>query len=519
MIFWGVLIIKLLLAYFFPLTGDESYFLQFGKHPAFYYYDHPPITGWIAYLSQTFLSQPQLFEDIFPLRLITLAYGLQVYLFLKTYSARLAQVFWLSPIHLLLVPYTTDTPLAILSLLGMRYLFAYQRVVTEKQLPPRDHPEKSQPRLSLKAYGSLLGSALFFSFAFLSKFLALSLGLGFVINIFRTFDFRVTRQSLTAFFVFAITSSLFPVIFLIGSFDHCGWPLSFLLFNRTQDAPYGWLGPVCVIVFALIVTFPASCAIFSKSALRESFRRATKEQTFFYSAILFLILTSFQETGLHWLIPAVPMGFVSLWQLSPQSIEHKAKWSGISSLVVLWLLISVFLIPQRFVQNIEGYSLYLTAVSRNELLNSLPKSVDSQSRLFAIGYVNAGILENTLRRPVEVFASLDNHGRNSDAWTDWPSLHGKDLFILYDHPKYAGLIEEASQVFQSVQLHTFEVRGQKMIWLEGRGFIYSRYHELFISKQLQMHYDPANQRLNEIGARFGGLAVKNCPLPNHLLRE
>ena len=30
-----------------PITGDEAYFILWGRHPAIGFYDHPPMVGWL----------------------------------------------------------------------------------------------------------------------------------------------------------------------------------------------------------------------------------------------------------------------------------------------------------------------------------------------------------------------------------------------------------------------------------------------------------------------------------------
>ena len=42
-----VVLIKVAIAYGLPMTGDEAYFVLWGKHLDFGYYDHPPMAGWM----------------------------------------------------------------------------------------------------------------------------------------------------------------------------------------------------------------------------------------------------------------------------------------------------------------------------------------------------------------------------------------------------------------------------------------------------------------------------------------
>src|SRR3954467_4373674 len=43
----AVLAFKIWLAWWFPVTGDEAYFIVWGVQPDWGYYDHPPMVGWL----------------------------------------------------------------------------------------------------------------------------------------------------------------------------------------------------------------------------------------------------------------------------------------------------------------------------------------------------------------------------------------------------------------------------------------------------------------------------------------
>lgn len=59
-LFWSLLAattaIRLIFALKLPLTGDEAYFWEWARHPAMGYYDHPPLAGWILWVSRLFLG-------------------------------------------------------------------------------------------------------------------------------------------------------------------------------------------------------------------------------------------------------------------------------------------------------------------------------------------------------------------------------------------------------------------------------------------------------------------------------
>ena len=56
LLFWFLLAVttalRLVYALKFPLTGDEAYFWEWARHPAMGYYDHPPMAGWILWVSR-----------------------------------------------------------------------------------------------------------------------------------------------------------------------------------------------------------------------------------------------------------------------------------------------------------------------------------------------------------------------------------------------------------------------------------------------------------------------------------
>jgi len=55
-VFWSLLaittVVRLAYALKLPLTGDEAYFWEWARHPAMGYYDHPPMAGWVLWVSR-----------------------------------------------------------------------------------------------------------------------------------------------------------------------------------------------------------------------------------------------------------------------------------------------------------------------------------------------------------------------------------------------------------------------------------------------------------------------------------
>ncbi len=53
-VFGVTLLIKSVIASVLPVTGDEAYYLDWGRHLALGYYDQPPMIGWWLWFMQKF---------------------------------------------------------------------------------------------------------------------------------------------------------------------------------------------------------------------------------------------------------------------------------------------------------------------------------------------------------------------------------------------------------------------------------------------------------------------------------
>ena len=127
-IFWFILgittLVRLAYAVKLPLTGDEAYFWEWGRHPALGYYDHPPFAGWILWFTR------QIFGDtIIAVRLPAVLTGTLVVALIHrltleiTRSGRWAALTGLLAMGVPIVSvmgilYTTDTPVLAAGTLG-----------------------------------------------------------------------------------------------------------------------------------------------------------------------------------------------------------------------------------------------------------------------------------------------------------------------------------------------------------------------------------------------------------------
>ena len=109
--------LKLLLAAFVPLSGDEAYFLIWGQRPDFGFYDHPPMVGWLLWLMLRVSDAEWVLR--LPVVLFTSFIGYGLYRLLRDWdeekAALIALIYLLSPMNWLGFIITTDAGLIFFS--------------------------------------------------------------------------------------------------------------------------------------------------------------------------------------------------------------------------------------------------------------------------------------------------------------------------------------------------------------------------------------------------------------------
>ena len=110
------LLIKLWLAAYFPMTGDEAFFYQWGVFPDWGYSDHPPMVGWLLYVLNSVSSHPLSLRFFTVMLWSMIALGLvdllrRISPFQEGVAYWLGTLFLVLPFSLLLNLVTTDTPL------------------------------------------------------------------------------------------------------------------------------------------------------------------------------------------------------------------------------------------------------------------------------------------------------------------------------------------------------------------------------------------------------------------------
>ncbi|MCD6673446.1 MAG: glycosyltransferase family 39 protein [Burkholderiaceae bacterium] len=472
--FWiALLVLTALRAWFaaaLPMTSDEAYFAQWGRYPAWGFYDHPPMIGWwLALLDRVSDSR-------FALRLpALLAPPLIAALGWALMRRRGEALAWSAATLLLLVPLnawnvaiTTDIPLM---------LFAALTVV-----------------LYLRALASgrsvdflLTGFAL--SGALLSKYFA---GL-LAIALFLHSVSRPTPASLRGLLWIVAGSLPGAAIQIAWNAQNC-WPnVMFNLINRHGDAALSWRTPLLYAASLAYVLTPAvawrllrgpreALRVTGADAARD--RRALRFLALAPLAI-FALLSLVKTIGLHWLasfvFPAV------LWFALTASARSMARALAFASVFALlhWVAIGALAaLPTEVFRAWSGYPGLVMTVHGDELAAALSPWRTTHV-IAADGYSPAVTIGNALGEHVIVFGRGTSHARHDDILTDFRALDGKDILIVRRRDDRIG---EFDAYFDRAVHETITVRGATFHLVDGRGFRYEVYRDRVLDEIRRRYY-------------------------------
>ncbi|MGD8785390.1 MAG: glycosyltransferase family 39 protein [Thioalkalispiraceae bacterium] len=407
--------IKVAMALILPITGDEAYFIVWGNHLDYGYYDHPPMVGWwLAALLQ--VSDHPLWLRL-PSILATTLIGWMIYRVVyprgKTNAVIAAGLYWLAPVHLLAPLITTDTPLIFFAFLSAISFYKAQR-----------HDR----------YHWYLLAGLLLGLAFFSKFFAGMLGIAYL-----AYVVLFVRRGVKPYngILFVILGTLpFIGLNLHWNYQHCWDNYLFNLINRTGDASFSlWTMGKYLLLLAYVVTPPIIFYIVRKPAsLIETMRNGGLGlflALFVIPIVLFLGLSLFKSIGLHWLLSFYPFLFIAVIMLlhfGQLRVCFYFMW-GFSLLHVLAFAIVYALSPGIFKDNESNYQKIVLAMYTPQLL----ELIDSQRYNFTLAtpsYSESAILAYHTREDVLVLGPGSHHGRQDDINTDLRKYEGKGIAIL-----------------------------------------------------------------------------------------
>ena len=462
-------LVKLAVAWYLPLIGDEAYFIIWGKHPDFGFYDHTPMVGWFltAMLSVSdaaiWLRLPQI--------LITSFIGWAIYILVRrqneAVAVMVAILYLLAPVNLLGVVITTDTPLLLWSFLSGVCFYYAQR-----------HDNR---------YWYLL-SGLFLGLAFFSKFFAGLLGVAYFFYLL-LFVRRGLRPWTGLLWVIAGTLP-FIGLNLWWNYTHCWNNYLFNLYNRTAGNVFSFKSSLKYLATLVYLVTPPIVYYLLKQ--QRDLRRMllTDRYSVFLGLFLipyslFLLLSFWVSIGLHWLFSFYPFIFLGIASLfSGQQLRRSFYF--MLPFTVLHIVFFVFLVvasPGLFKSNENNYKDVVYSMYGKEIVQKL-RAYQPEYVLATDSYTESALLSYAAREHIIVLGVGSHHARQDDMITDFRKLDGKNILLLSYFPQQ----EKYQKYFESTESKPLAVAETTYYMLLGRGFKYGVYRQDVLEEVLSRYY-------------------------------
>jgi hypothetical protein len=493
-LFWGALavtvVLRFLLAWWLPVTGDEAFFVYWGEAPALGVYDHPPMVGWfLAALLQVGHAPVWLRLPAILLPALV-ALGMRA---LVTELARgrpdaralgdWAALAWLvAPVQVLNVLITTDTPLVLFSFASLAaYALGVQR----------------------RSFALCAAAGIALGLAFLSKYFAVLLAIAYVVYV------AAIRREARAWRELAVVVACavpFGLVNLAWNYEHCWANLMFNVYNRHNEAGFAWYRPL--VFLALLAYVAGPLLVFDLARGRSAIRAALRDPAVALLAAcaavpiaVFFVLSAVRSVGLHWLFAFMPPLFMAgAFVLGPPRLAASAKFLAVFSAVHLAAVAVVALLPLETFKRSRHYDSVVMAFRGDEVLAAL-KPYEGRYVLAASGYSPAvllsynaaelglvaqpGAVEPWRRHYFPTFGPGSAHGRHDDILTDFRPLDGKDILVVR---KSAAAPDEYRPYFRTYEVREITVRGAKYYVVLGQGFDYAAYRDRVLAEVRDRYY-------------------------------
>jgi hypothetical protein len=452
------------------MSGDEAYFIVWAQHPDFGFYDHPPMVGWLLQLL-LYLGSSEVVLRL-PAILLSTLIGVGIYRLLKphdeTKAALVSILYLISPLNILNVLVTTDTPLILFVFLSAAALF------------------KALQKNSMAWYGL---SGVFFGMAFLSKYFAVLLGLGYLA--YFIFSGK-SKQKTAGFSMLFLVALPFALLNLYWNYTHCWDNILFNLYNRNEGEEFS-LGKVAIF-FGTQIYLMTPPVIYYLYKHRAGFRQKIKRDHFKLFAWLFLLpmaafaLLSFKKViGLHWVLAFYPFLYLLLpLFLSREELLKSLRFMAWFSVAHLAAIAVIAAMPMETWKQSKLYD-GIVFMFRNDEIVEKVRPYEQQGFLLASdGYTSAAIISYHYGRNFAVFGEGSHYARQDDIVTDFRQFNGRDMLIV---KKSAPDLAQYAPHFRQVEVRQFDLRGVTFYFVLGYGFDYDNYKKLVLKPIKDKYYN------------------------------
>lgn len=467
-----VFILRSVLAAWIPITGDEAYFIVWGKHFDYGYYDHTPFVGWLlaAFLTVSdatwWLRLPSILLPLF------ISYF--IYRILKTrnpdVAVWVALVYLVAPVNIVNFLITTDTSLIFFSFVSAWYFY--------KAL----YFNKTSPSADKISYQDFLLSGLFLGLAFFSKYFAVILGVVYGVYIL---VYHRNRKGMVGLGLVLLMVLPFAFINLLWNYNHCWNNILFNLFNRTADGDNA-ISSLTKYIAMLVYLF-SPVLLFYLFKNRDIFKQQYTDdfnRVYIWLAVLPLLLFLFlllkKEVGLHWVFSFYPFLFIAV-----AGVLNNKQWRWTFHFMWVLSLLHILALASLMVLPVETFSSKKEAV-QNLVFGKYPTEVLAKLKPYekdytfaTISYGMSSVASYHSKKHFIVFSKGSYHAREDDRLTDYKKLDGKNILIF---KRTTLFIDDLAKYFKTSQRKTIKVRGATFELLVGNGFKYDLYYEQELKK-------------------------------------
>ncbi|HEY6095113.1 MAG TPA: glycosyltransferase family 39 protein, partial [Gallionellaceae bacterium] len=370
--------------------------------------------------------------------------------------ALVAILFLISPLNVLNVLVTTDTPLILFAFLSLAALY------------------RALQRDSLAWYagaGALLGMA------FLSKYFAVLLGLGYLAYFL---VFARKRRQLGGFALLVAAVLPFALLNLYWNYTHCWDNILFNLYTRNEGAQFS-LGKLAIFIGSQLYLLTPPLLYFLYRQRQGAWQRMGQGQfklfllAFIVPLAVFSLLALKKVIGLHWVLAFYPMAYLLLFTwLDAAALRWLVKFMAWFTAAHLAVVAVLLLLPLQTWQGSKQYESVVFTFKTEELVQQLRPYEQQGFALATDGYSPSAIISYHYGKEFAVFGEGGLHARQDDMITDYRDFNGRNILILRKSVPQPG---EYAPFFDQVEVKEMPLHGATFYLVLGYGFNYAHYHD------------------------------------------
>jgi MFS family permease len=459
-----LLLAKLLLAAFFPLTGDEAYFMQWAEKLEPGYYDHPPLIGWVLW------AVGQLSDSVFAYRMVAYFIGIATALVLyhvarplgKNAAWLAAALYVASPMHMLQFLVTNDS--ALLLCCGLTVL-SFQRAL----------------RYGVGRWKWPILGGIALGLAVLSKYFVLFLYLSLLIVAFM----RRKDGGLRHLFVMSLVAVPFGLQHLHYNLTNCWNNVAFNLLARS-DTGDGLHWDFVAQYLGLLVYVLMPWMLWYLIRQRQRWWRSELMLPIAVGLVplwLFLVVSLKREVGVHWLLAFAPFAYTLATAFTEQAQRRVLKLSIGFGATHAILLLLVSAIPASLLVQHEKHGDYAMFIQEEKLCAALEPWRDQP--MFAGGYTMSAMVSQLCDMPVSALFGTSKYGRLADNRVDLRAYDQQSL-VYIDKGQFD--LTELSPYFSSIEVQELDIGGATLSVLIGQEFDYQAYRNHYLRSIEQLYY-------------------------------